>query len=88
MDVVAPPGKLGILVQNAFRPNVNNAMRYGLAVFVLNDGLPMLGLIHVKDAIAPINKVDATEFTVKELTQIKMDTNSGRRMIPLLSSHH
>jgi hypothetical protein len=87
-DVVAPPGKLGIVVANAFRPNANNAMRYGPAVFALKDGSPMLGLIHEKDVIVSINDVDTTDFTVEELTQMMMDTASGRRKITVLSSHH
>ncbi len=54
-DLVAPPSKLGVVVLNAFRPNVNSMMRYGPAIFALKSGLPMFALIHEKDVIISIN---------------------------------
>jgi hypothetical protein len=86
-DVSAPPGKLGIVVANAFRPNATNSMRYGPAVFSLKDDSPMIGLIRERDVIVSINGVDTTNYTVEELTRTMMDTACGRRMITVLSSH-
>ena len=86
-DVSAPPGKLGIVVAYAFRPNATNSMRYGPAVFSLKDDSPMIGLIRERDVIVSINSVDTTNYTVEELTRTMMDTAGGRRKITVLSSH-
>jgi hypothetical protein len=50
------PSKLWIVVPNAFRPNANNAMRYGPVMFALKDGSPMFGLIHNKSVIVSIDR--------------------------------
>jgi hypothetical protein len=86
-DVSAPPGKLGIVVANAFRSNAANSMRYGPAVFSLKDDSPMIGPIRERDVIVSINGVDTTNYMVEELTRTMMDTAGGRRKITVLSSH-
>jgi hypothetical protein len=85
-DVLAPRGKLGVVVANAFRPNVSGAFRYGPAVHSLKDGSPMSGLLYEGDVIVAVNDVDTSEYTVERLSQLLIDTVGRERKISVLSS--
>ncbi len=85
-EVLAPRGKLGVIVANAFRPNESGAVRYGPAVFSLKAGSPMAGLLNVGDVIVAIDDVDTSEYTVERLSQLLIDTVGRERKITVLSA--
>ena len=79
-DVMAPPGKLGLLVTgNA------NTIGYGPAVHVIKPGSPMEGLLHVEDRIVAINDVDTREFSAEDIIRVMADTSGNERKITVLS---
>ena len=77
-DVMAPPGKLGIMVANT--------AGFGPAVHTMRDGSPMEGLIFVNDIIIAINGVNTREYTATQITQMMKDTVDEERTITVLSS--
>ena len=82
-DVMAPPGKLGLLVTGG---GGRNAMGYdGPSVHVIQPGSPMAGLIHVEDRIVAINDIDTREFTAEEMIQVMEDTSGSERKLTVLS---
>ncbi|KAL7428205.1 hypothetical protein ACHAXH_001816 [Discostella pseudostelligera] len=82
-DVMAPPGKLGLLVTGG---GGRNAIGYdGPLVHVIQPGSPMEGLIHVEDRIVAINDIDTREFTAEELIQVMEDTSGSERKLTVLS---
>ena len=60
-DVIAPAGKLGILVVG----DANHNGGHGPEVHALQPGSPMEGLIYVHDRIVAINDVDTREFSAE-----------------------
>lgn len=77
-DVIAPTGKLGIMVANT--------AGFGPAVHTMRDGSPMEGMIFVNDIIIAINGVNTREFTATQITQMMKDTVNQERKITVLSS--
>ncbi|KAL3802066.1 hypothetical protein HJC23_010822 [Cyclotella cryptica] len=77
-DLVAPPGKLGILVANT--------AGFGPAVYSMQKGSPMDGLIFVNDIIIAINGINTRDCTTSQITQIMKETMDQERKITVLSS--
>ena len=78
-DVMAPPGKLGILVANT--------TGYGPAVHTVRPGSPMEGLVFVDDIIIAMNDINTRDWTAEQLTQVMKDTAKEGRKITVLSAH-
>jgi hypothetical protein len=79
--VVAPRGKLGIVVANTI---LNG--RVGPAVHTVREGSPLEGLIHVNDVIVAINDVDTSKYTVGQLTKLMAASSEQERRITLQST--
>ena len=79
--IVAPPGKLGLVVGNTI---------VGLAVHTVREGSPLEGLMYVKDVIVAINDVDTSKYTAGQLTQLMEATSEQERRITVQSTtvHH
>lgn len=80
-DIVAPSGKLGIMV-------ANTTTGYGPAVHTLRPGSPMEGLIYVNDIIVGVNDVDTRKYSAGQITQVMKDTVGEERKISVLSTVH
>jgi len=78
-DVMAPSGKLGIMVANT--------AGYGPAVHTIRPGSPMEGLVFVDDIIIAVNNINTREYTAEQITQIMKDTVGQERKITVLSAH-
>eukprot|EP00804_Cyclotella_cryptica_P014398 CCRYP_019960-RA/>CCRYP_019960-RA protein AED:0.16 eAED:0.06 QI:0/1/0/1/1/1/2/0/799 len=76
--LMAPPGKLGILVADT--PGC------GPAIHTIREGSPMEGLIFVSDIIIAINDINTRNFTAAQITQIMKETIHQERAITVLSS--
>ena len=80
-EIMAPSGKLGIIVANTTKPS------HGPAVHTIRPGSPMEGLVYVNDIIVGVNDVDTRKFTAEEITQVMKDTAGEGRKIVVLSAH-
>jgi hypothetical protein len=78
-DVLAPAGKLGILIANT--------TKYGPAVHTIRPGSPMEGLMFVNDIIVSIDDVDTREYTAEQITKLMKETVREERKITVLSAH-
>jgi len=81
-EVLAPAGKLGIMVANA----KGIAGRGGPTVHTIRPGSPMEGMIYVNDVIVGVNDVDTRTFTANDMTRLMKDTAGEGRRIYVLSS--
>jgi len=81
-EVLAPAGKLGIMVANA----KGIAGRGGPTVHTIRPGSPMEGMIYVNDVIVGVNDVDTRTFTANDMTRLIKDTAGEGRRIYVLSS--
>ena len=83
--IVAPPGKLGLVVGNTIQND-----RVGPAVHTVREGSPLEGLIYVKDVIVAINDVDTSKYTAGQLTKLMAATSEQERRITVQSTtvHH
>ena len=81
-DVMAPPGKLGLLVTGDA-----STAEFGLgpSIHTIQPGSPMVGLLHIGDRIVSINDVDTREFSAEEIIQVMAETSGGERKITVLS---
>eukprot|EP00571_Detonula_confervacea_P010983 CAMPEP_0172303910 /NCGR_PEP_ID=MMETSP1058-20130122/5409_1 /TAXON_ID=83371 /ORGANISM="Detonula confervacea, Strain CCMP 353" /LENGTH=702 /DNA_ID=CAMNT_0013014947 /DNA_START=243 /DNA_END=2351 /DNA_ORIENTATION=+ len=79
-DILAPSGKLGIMV-------ANTTTGYGPAVHTIRRGSPMEGLIYVNDIIVAVNDVDTRKYSAGQITQVMKDTVGEERKISVLSTH-
>lgn len=79
--IVAPRGKLGIVVGNT-----NHNDRVVPAVHTVREGSPLEGLIHVNDVIVAINDVDTSQYTVTQLTKLMAATSEQERRITVQST--
>mmetsp|Transcript_29013 Transcript_29013/g.60365 ORF Transcript_29013/g.60365 Transcript_29013/m.60365 type:complete len:950 (+) Transcript_29013:337-3186(+) len=78
-DVMAPAGKLGLMVANT--------AGFGPAVHTIKEGSPMEGLIFVNDIIIAINDIDTREWKAEQVTKLMKETVENERKITVLSSH-
>ena len=78
-DVMAPAGKLGILVANT--------TSYGPAIHTIKPNSPMEGLVYVNDIIVAVNDVDTRNMTADDITNIMRNTVGDERKITVLSKH-
>jgi len=78
-EIMAPSGKLGIVV--------GNTTKHGPAVHTIRPGSPMEGLVYLNDIIVGVNDIDTRKFTAKEITQVMKDTVGEERNITVLSLH-
>lgn len=99
-DLVAPAGKLGIMVANTagfvsvFDMNEYNIhifchtqqLSQGPAVHTMREGSPMEGLIFVNDIIIAINDINTRDFTATQITKMMKETVDQERKITVLSS--
>ena len=83
--IVAPPGKLGLVVGNTIQND-----RVGPAVHTVREGSPLEGLIYVKDVIVAINDVDTSKYTAGQLTKLMAATSEQERRFTVQSTtvHH
>jgi len=79
--IVAPPGKLGLVVGNTIQND-----RVGPAVHTVREGSPLEGLIYVKDVIVAINDVDTSKYTAGQLTKLMAETSEQERRITVQST--
>mmetsp|Transcript_4100 Transcript_4100/g.6509 ORF Transcript_4100/g.6509 Transcript_4100/m.6509 type:complete len:208 (-) Transcript_4100:60-683(-) len=79
-EVLAPAGKLGIMVANAKVPG------RGPTVRIIRPGSPMEGRIRANDVIVGVNDVDTRSFTAVEMTKLMKDTAGEGRRIYVLST--
>ena len=79
--IVAPPGKLGLVVGTTIQSD-----RVGLAVHTVRVGSPLEGLIYVKDVIVAINDVDTSKYTAGQLTKLMAETSEQERRITVQST--
>ncbi|KAL7478767.1 hypothetical protein ACHAW6_005934 [Cyclotella cf. meneghiniana] len=77
-DIVAPPGKLGVLVADT--------TGCGPAVHTVRKGSPMEGLIFVNDIIIAINGINTRNYSATQITKIMNETIDQERKITALSS--
>mmetsp|Transcript_36406 Transcript_36406/g.76681 ORF Transcript_36406/g.76681 Transcript_36406/m.76681 type:complete len:879 (+) Transcript_36406:214-2850(+) len=79
-EIMAPSGKLGIMVANTTNAHL------GPAVHTVRPGSPMEGLVHVNDIIVAVNDVDTRMYTAEDITRVMKETVGEERKITVLTA--
>ena len=80
-EVLAPAGKLGVLVANATAPAAADGRA---VVHSVKPGSPVAGLLDAGDVIAAVNDVDTLGMTASEITRVMQDAAEEERKIVVL----